>query len=200
MKMKILLATASIACLGLATSASAHDDNGWYLRGNAGYGAHTDIDLSGDVTSEQHGNGLQSEGNVAGSLGLGYDFGNNWRLELDGASLFTDFGSISQIPSTAAKLRTNTAMLNALYDFDDFGRWSPYVGAGVGLVQGKIDIAAQDFLAPLTVANPACVGARSLLVNRDPGGRIQAENCNVSDSDTAFGYQLLAGLALALIR
>jgi len=194
MKSRLLIAAASTALMAAPTLAAADDTEGWYLRGNAGYGVHTDMDLSGGVTSEQHGNGLQSEGNVAGSLGLGYDFGNNWRLELDGASLFTDFGSISQIPSTSAKLRTNTAMLNAIYDFDDFGRWSPYVGAGVGLVQGKLDVAAQDFLAPLTVANPACPGARSLLVNPDPGGRIQPENCNVSDRDTAIGYQLLAGL------
>jgi len=167
---------------------------GWYLRGNAGYGIHTDVDLTGGITSGQHGNGLQSEGNVAGSLGLGYDFGNNWRLELDGASLWTDFGSISQIPSSSAKLRTNTAMLNAIYDFDEFGRWSPYIGAGLGLVQGKANLVAQDFLSPLVVANPACTGQRLLLVNRDPGGRIQPESCALSDKDTALGYQLLAGL------
>jgi len=137
-----------------------------------------------------HGNGLQSEGNVAASLGLGYDFGNNWRLELDGASLWTDFGSISQIPATIAKLRTNTAMLNAIYDFDDFGAWAPYVGAGVGLVEGKANLAAQDFLSPLVVENPACPGMR---VNSGLRS-VQPLSCYVSDKDTAFGYQLLAGL------
>ena len=190
MKMKLLLTAVSAASLLAGTSASAHDDAGWYLRGNAGYGVHTDMDLSGGITSEQHGNGLQSEGNIAGSLGLGYDFGNNWRMELDGASIWTDFGSISQIPSSFAKLRTNTAMLNAIYDFDDFGRWAPYLGAGVGLVNAKANFAAQDFLSPLPVANPACVGTRGLLVT----GNIQAEACSVSDTDTAIGYQLLAGL------
>ena len=194
MKIKLLLATASIACLGMATNATAHDDAGWYLRGNAGYGVHTDVDLTGDIVSDVHGNGLQSQGNVAGSAGLGYDFGNNWRLELDGASLWTDLGSISQIPATSGKLRTNTAMINAIYDFDNFGRWEPYVGAGVGLVQGKVNLVAQDFLSPLTVANPACLGPRSLLVNADPGGRIQPESCAVDDTDTALGFQLLAGL------
>ena len=149
MKMKLLLTAASAACLLAGTSASAQDDTGWYLRGNAGYGAHTDMDLSGGMTSEEHGNGLQSEGGVTGSLGLGYDMGNNWRLELDGASMWTDFGSISQLPGTIAKLRTNTGMINAIYDFEGFDRWAPYLGAGVGMVQGKIDLAAQDYLAPL---------------------------------------------------
>ena len=194
MKSRLLIAAASAALMAAPTLASADDTQGWYLRGNAGYGIHTDMDLSGGMTSEQHGNGLQSEGNVAGSLGFGYDLGNSWRLELDGSQLWTDFGAISQIPASSAKLRTNTLMLNALYDFDDFGRWAPYIGAGLGLVEGKADFAAQDFLAPLAVANPACPGTRSLLVNADPGGRIQPESCYVSDKDLAFGYQLLAGL------
>ena len=186
MKSRLLIAAASAALMAAPSIASAHDDAGWYLRGNVGYGAHTDIDLTGDMVSDQHGNGLQSEGNVAGSLGLGYDLGNNWRLELDGASLWTDLGSISQIPSTSAKLRTSTLMLNALYDFDDFGRWEPYVGAGLGLVRAKADLDAHDFLTPDTIAiNPACLGARTSM---------QAETCSVSDTDTTLGYQLLAGL------
>ena len=194
MKSRLLIAAASAALMAAPSLASADDTEGWYLRGNVGYGAHTDMDLTGGIVSGQHGNGIQSEGNVAGSLGFGYDLGNSWRLELDGSQLFTDFGTISQIPSTSAKLRTNSLMLNAIYDFDDFGRWAPYVGAGLGLVEGKLNATAHDYLAPLVLANPACPGTRSLLVNRDPNGRIQAESCDVSDKDTAFGFQLLAGL------
>ena len=194
MKSRLLIAAASAALMAAPSLASADDTEGWYLRGNAGYGVHTDMELTGGMLSGVHGNGLQSEGNVAASLGLGYDFGNSWRLELDGASLWTDFGTISQIPSSYAKLRTNTAMLNALYDFDDFGRWAPYVGAGIGIVQGKADLSSHDFLAPLPVANPACPGTRALLVNGNVNGRIQPESCAVSDKDTAIGFQLLAGL------
>ena len=190
MKSRLLIAAASAALMAAPSMASADDREGWYLRGNAGYGIHTDIDLTGGIDSGQHGNGLQSEGNVAGSLGLGYDFGNNWRLELDGASLWTDLGAISQIPSSSAKLRTNTGMLNAIYDFDEFGRWEPYVGAGIGLVEAKADLSTHDFLSPLPVASPACIGARGTSTN----GLISPESCSVSDSDTSLGYQLLAGL------
>lgn len=186
MKSRLLIAAASAALMAAPSIASAHDDAGWYLRGNAGYGIHTDMDLyDGLIESDVHGNGLQSEGNFAASLGLGYDFGNNWRLELDGDTLWTDFGSISQVPSTSAKLRTNTAMLNAIYDFDDFGKWAPYVGVGLGLVQAQADVVAHDFLNPTLTRNPACIGPRT-------AG--QAESCEISDRDTAFGYQLLAGL------
>ena len=185
MKISTLLATSSLALLGLTTTATAHDDEGWYLRGNLGYGIHTDVDLTGGLDSSFHGNGLQSEGNATGSLGLGYQLGNNWRVEGDLDSLWTDLGAISQIPGTSAKLRTSSLMLNAIYDFDEFGNWAPYVGAGAGVVRGKGDFAAHDFLNPEFTINPSCVGSRT-------AG--QGETCIVSDEDTGFGWQLLAGL------
>ena len=191
MKNKLLITTVSMIGLMAATSAQAgemhHDDHGWYLRGNVGYGAHSDAELSGDMTSAFHGNGLQSEGNGAFSLGLGYDFGNNWRLELDGDTLWTDLGSISQTPNSSAKLRTSTLMLNALYDFDEFGNWEPYVGAGVGIIRAKGDLVAHDFLSAQNIlgVNPACAGTRL-------AG--QGESCAIHDKDTGLGFQLLAGL------
>ena len=190
MRISTLLATTSLALLGLTTTAYAQDDSGWYLRGNAGYGIHTDIELEGGLDSSVHDNDLQSEGNVAGSVGVGYDFGNNWRLEVDGDSLWTDLGSISQLPGTSAKLRTTSLMLNAIYDFDNFGNWAPYIGAGAGLVRGSADLIAHDFLNPNALTtNPACVGART-------AG--QGESCSVSDDDTGLGWQLLAGLGYAI--
>ena len=173
----------------MASTATAHDnDEGWYLRGNAGYGIHEDAVLTGDVDSSFHSDGdIESEGNVAASLGVGYDFGDNWRLELDGDTLFTDFGAISEVPNSFAKLRTNSLMINALYDFDDFGRWEPYVGAGIGLVQGDASISAHDFanVAGTLDRTPVCLGAR--VVN-------QAVTCDVSEDDTSLGWQLLAGM------
>ena len=185
MKLMALLATSSIALLGLTTTAQAQDDAGWYVRGNLGYGIHTDPDLSGGLDSSFHGDGLESEGNAAWTLGLGYEFANNWRVELDGDTLWTDLGSISEIPNTSAKLRTTSAMINAIYDFDDFGSWAPYVGAGVGLVKGDADFAAHDFLNPTLATNPACIGPRTFG---------EGESCQINDDDTGIGWQLLAGL------
>ena len=185
MKHKLLIAVSSAVLMAVPNLATAHDDEGWYLRGNLGYGIHTDVDLTGGLDSGFHGNGLQSEGNATGSLGLGYQLGNNWRVEGDLDSLWTDLGSISQIPGTSAKLRTSSLMLNAIYDFDEFGDWAPYVGAGAGIVRAKGDFAAHDFLNPALSTNPACVGGRT-------SG--QGETCIVSDEDTGFGWQLLAGL------
>ena len=111
MKHKLLIAAAATALMAAPSFASAQDGSGWYLKGAAGYGIGTDLDLTGTVVGD-----VEAEGNVAGNLGLGYDFGNNWRLELDGTSNFNDFGAISQQPSSAAKLRTDALMINALYD------------------------------------------------------------------------------------
>lgn len=177
MKQGLLIAAASVAMLATPAIASADDTAGWYLRANLGYGTHQDIELSGDLTSD-FGNGIQSEGNAAMSFGVGYDFGNNWRLELDGDSLWTDNGSISGEAGTSAKLRTTSTMLNAIYDFDDFNGWSPYLGAGAGLVRSKLDATTNG------PVNPACSTISST----------PESFCRFSDSDVTFGWQALAGL------
>jgi opacity protein-like surface antigen len=184
-----LFSAVSVLSLVAASSASAHDtDEGWYLRGNAGYGVHQDADLTGLIDSSQHGNGLQSEGNGAFSLGAGYDFGDHWRLELDADTLETSLGAISQTPSSKGSLQTESLMLNAIYDFDEFGeRWEPYVGAGIGIVDTKGRFSAHDFpgVENELVRNPVCVGERTVG---------QASSCAISDSDRGLGWQLLAGL------
>ena len=181
MKIKLLFTVVSTVSLMTSMSASANDE-GWYLRGNAGYGVHTDIDITGDMVGD-----VESEGNAAFSLGIGYEFANNWRLELDGDSLWTDLGAIGEQPSSFANLRTNTLMLNAIYDFEDFGRWAPYVGAGIGAVRGDVKLVAHDFLnpSPTIARNPACPGARTIF---------QAESCDIDQRDSHLGWQLLVGL------
>ncbi|WP_418152838.1 OmpA family protein [Litorimonas sp. RW-G-Af-16] len=191
MKHKLLIAAAASALMAAPSLASAQDD-GWYLRGNAGYGIHNDMDfVPGDATSNTLAGDVESEGNGAFSLGLGYEFGNNWRMELDGTSLWTDLGAIDNVPSSFAKLRTNAMMLNAIYDFSDFGRWEPYVGAGIGLVRGDLDAAAHDFASVDNnlVRTPVCNATRTAN---------DAISCEFTDRDTTFGWQLLAGLGYAI--
>jgi len=175
MKLQLLTAVAATAIMALPSIASA-DDAGWYVRGNVGYGSSTDIDFTGDLIGD-----VEGEGNVAGSLGLGYEFGNNWRLELDGAQLWDDLGAISQASNTAADIRYTTGMLNAIYDFNDFGAWEPYVGAGIGIARSKLSAAAHGLPnngGPF-LTNPVCPGTNSCAFTRD---------------DNGVAWQLLAGL------
>ena len=183
MKHKLLIAAAASALMAAPSLASAQDNAGWYLKGAAGYGIGTDIDITDAIVGD-----AEAEGNVAGNLGVGYDFGNNWRLELDGTTMWNDYGAISQQPSTSADLRTEAVMLNALYDFDDFGKFAPYVGAGVGVVRSETSLFSSDFpnaAGNVRTVNPTCIGAR---VSNDAFG------CSFEDTDLSLGWQLLAGL------
>lgn len=180
MKLKLLTAVATTAMMAVPVIAQAddYDDKGWYLRGNAGYGIHTDLDHTGIIAGD-----TESEGNIAASLGLGYDLGNNWRVELDGTTLWTDLGQVSQAANTFSKLRTHTMMVNALYDFDEFGNWEPYVGAGIGVMRAKSDTQAHGlFNGGVYNFNPVCTN-----------GAINAA-CAVSDRDNAWAWQVLAGV------
>ena len=78
-------------------------------------------------------------------------------------------------------------MLNALYDFNSFGKFEPYIGAGLGYVRGNADFAAHDFpgVANELIRNPTCVGDRAFG---------QGSSCAISTSDDGFGWQLLAGM------
>lgn len=181
MKHKLLSAVAITALLA-APSFAAADDEGWYVRGNVGYGTHVDTDITNDVVGD-----VESEGNGALSLGLGYDFGNNWRLEADATTLGTDLGTIAQTPATLAKLRTNAYMLNAIYDFDSFNKFSPYVGAGLGIVDTRASISGHDFLDGSTGAftdTPVC----------------SFGSCDFNDREDELAWQVLAGVGYELSK
>jgi len=181
MKHKLLTAAATAAIMALPTVAHAdghgHDESGWYLRGNVGIGAHTDIDHTGIITGD-----TESEANGAFSVGIGYNLDSNWALELDASSLWTDMGQVSQAANTFSKLRTNALMINALYNFDDFGNWEPYVGAGLGKVRASASTEVSSFYNPTTGVynlNPICS---------------TGVGCVVNDDDNAWAVQLIAGV------
>lgn len=189
MKHMLLIAAAATA-LTTAPSLAFAQDSGVYIKAQAGYGVITDSDVTAGPASTASIQGdVAGQGNLALGLGLGYDFGNNWRIELDGSSLYNDLGSVGGQPQSAAKLQANTLMLNAIHDFSDFGRWEPYVGAGVGITQGNVSLSASDFLndtGTVLVANPACV-SNTTVANT-------ARSCAVDSSETNFAWNLIAGL------
>ena len=173
MKQKLLIAAAATALMAAPSFASAQNsDSGWYLKGAGGYGIGTDIDITGDINGD-----IEAEGDAAWNAGVGYEFGDGWRVEVDGTSMWNDYGAIAQGDQSFANLRTNALMLNALYDFDDFGKFAPYVGAGVGLIDADATAVAH--------INPICA----------PAGPVNNNfSCDVNSDDRALGWQLLAGL------
>lgn len=189
MKHKLLIAAAATALMAAPTLASAQD-SGVYIKAQAGYGVVTDSDVTaGPAATNSIQGDVAGQGNLALGLGIGYDFGNNWRVELDGTSLYNELGTVGGQPNSNAKIQSSTLMLNAIYDFSDFGRWEPYVGAGLGLAANDVSLKASDFLndtGTVVVANPACVSG-AVAANT-------ARHCDASDSDTNFAWNLIAGL------
>lgn len=189
MKHQLLIAAAATAMMAMPSLASAQD-SGIYIKGQAGYGVIGDVDI---VPTDSQFNGINGDAagqaNLGLTLGVGYDYGNNWRVELEGSSLYNDLGTVGGQPQSSAKVKMNTLMLNAYYDFSDFGRWEPYVGAGIGLAQGDFSLAASDFLndtGTILVRNPSCSSA--------PVADSTSRSCDVDDSDTNLAWNLTAGL------
>jgi len=78
---------------------------------------------------------LEIINDVAQSLGLGYDFDCNPRIEIEGHELWVGFGSISQLKPS----RDLSFGFNTLYSFDDFGLWENHA-SGEAQVGVMIDI------------------------------------------------------------
>jgi OOP family OmpA-OmpF porin len=193
MKHRLLIAAAATALMAAPTLASAQD-SGVYIKGQAGYGVinGSDVVAAPGSTSSIQGD-VAGQGNLALGLGIGYDLGENWRIELDGTSIYNDLGSVGGQPNSKANIFANTLMLNAIYDFSDFGRWEPYVGAGLGLTKGEVTMVANDFLndtGTVLVANPACVSA-AVVANT-------ARACGINDHETNFAWNLIAGLGYSI--
>lgn len=191
MKHSLLIAAGVTALMAAPTIASAQD-SGVYIKAQAGYGVIGDV----DVVPREPGfsDGLQGEingeGNLALAAALGYDFGNGFRLEGDVSQLFNDMGALSGLPASGAKIRTTGLMVNMLYDFDDFGRWEPYIGAGIGVSKNNVSAYAQDIVndtGTVLVRHPACV-------TQFPTLATTSRACIADDNETSFAWNLIAGL------
>lgn len=185
MKQKLLFAAATAALMAAPSLATAQD-SGWYLRGNLGYGGHTDAEFTGGLLGD-----TESEGDFAWSLGGGYQFPTGWRLELDGTTLLTDLGALNSLPRSEADFRTTNIMANAIYDFNNESNWTPFIGAGLGFSHGEMSATASDYIGSANTfqSSAAC-----------PGGASGTDvfTCRVNDEDTNFAWQVLAGLGYAI--
>lgn len=189
MKHRLLIAAAA-AALVTAPSVGFAQDSGVYIKGQLGYGVFTDTEVT-PISGNRVGviGDIAGEANLAYGAAVGYDFGNNWRIELDGSQMYNDMGTVGGQPASSAKLRSRALMLNALYDFNDFGDFVPYIGGGMGIGEVNASLGAQDFLndtGTVLIANPACTSA--------PFPASTPRACIVNDKDTNFAWNLLAGV------
>lgn len=180
MKQYLMSAAALGLVLGVPSIASANE--GWYLSGGVGYGAPGDADVSGSLGNGANGGRISGESNWRERLALGYEFGTGWRIEGEFAHRYNNTGAIGNYEDSYSKFHAWSGMVNVLYDFNSGAAWRPYLGAGLGWVQSNASLAGwQNGTRP--------VGS---IIPGDP------RFIEVSDSDTALGYQLIAGIGWAL--
>lgn len=128
--MKTLLLASVFAASALTAGAAAAQDTGWYVRGDVGSTFESKI----DSTPER-----EADDGLALSLGAGYQLNDNIRIEGELAHLQGDLSGAS-----GGDAKTLAGFANAYYDFNPGGQWKPFVGAGIGFGQVKIDSGAID--------------------------------------------------------
>lgn len=139
---------ASVVALGLAFAGTAnaqssddkmmmdnYSDKGFYISGNIGGHKTEDSEVDGagiDAESE-------TDRGLAGLLGLGYDFGDHFRLELEAG--WRGAGDIESVSGLAGSgdVDAYSGMINAFYDFDIGGGIEPYIGGGAGTTRVSIN-------------------------------------------------------------
>ncbi len=183
MKKTLMCATAAaaFATAGLA----AHAQDGWYGRADAQYGFSGKLDHDAAANSiGKLANDSAADENIGGGLGLGYGFDNGFRLEAAGGYRGGELDVPPQtsgiLVGTATNPRGNAQvtdlMVNAIYDFNRDGAFSPYIGVGVG---------------------GARVKAKASNRTSGTGTNLSARN-GFADTDTGTGFQGLLGFGMKL--
>jgi opacity protein-like surface antigen len=126
MNLRVLTAVAIAATALTATAAAAQDaSTGWYVRGDVG--ANFQGQVNG-TPSAKGDTGWMVSGGVGREIGDGFR-GEGEVLYMDGDGKHTGAGD----------LKTVAGMVNGYYDFNRGGAFQPFVGAGLGFAQVKVD-------------------------------------------------------------
>ncbi|MET0545175.1 MAG: outer membrane beta-barrel protein [Caulobacterales bacterium] len=159
MKKAFIYASAAVALLA---PAAAFAEEGWYGTLGGGYSWHgsLDVDSPSDVGALPSSD-RDLDDDWMGFGGIGYGFGNGWRLEGEYAYRDNDLddGGLYSAGATA-----QTLMANLLYDFN-MGAIKPYVGLGLGALKvdaGELGVTAAPLAAGFTTDDVA-LGAQGLV-------------------------------------
>lgn len=136
--------------------------SGWYLRGDVGYSidkSEYDFDYLGEESDNAR---------IFGSLGMGYQFTQYLRGELNVGYLSSDsFEATDGVTAVSLDNTVWSGMANAYVDLGTIAGFTPYVGAGAGMLYSN---------GSASVTGPL-------------------ENYSANDNQYAFAYSLNAGVA-----
>jgi opacity protein-like surface antigen len=117
-------AAASLSLAGAAHAQTAADPN-WYVRGDAGGTFQDEVNSTPKV---------KGKSGWTVDLAAGRSFGSNVRGEAE--LLYADADGKN---GATGRIKTVAGLLNGYYDIDTGTRWRPFVGAGIGFGQVKLD-------------------------------------------------------------
>lgn len=130
MRQRIVFAAALGIAMGIGVAAALAADPGYYVSGAGGVTLPPDLTLNSTTLGKNHDS--FGTGYTAGGA-LGYDYGNGWRLELSSLYQHNDVSRLNGAPATG-HLSSTSVMANATYDILPDAQFTPYVGAGLGVV------------------------------------------------------------------
>lgn len=122
--------------------------SGWYLRGDIGLALAQDPDIQTSTVSDNlvKYKDISTDQNATASLGFGYQFNSGFRMDatLDYTAPvrytgkgWYDLESGGQLYRQNVNFQSRrvsaAAMLNAYYEFNNFDKFRPYIGAGIGI-------------------------------------------------------------------
>ena len=189
--MRKLAITMALASTALATPAVARDKSVYVgIEGGVMILTDTNLDFSdpSDDTFLRNAITLNHKTGFDVAALIGYDFGlvrvegelGYKRAGLSDVTILNTFVPLSSSTFTQdsnGSTRAISAMVNALLDFGDENGWSGYAGGGVGVASVRQRVSV-DF-TPVGTAS-------ATLVN--------SYDSSISDKDTSFAYQVLAGI------
>lgn len=111
------------------------------------------------------------------SFGAGYYWSKNFRTDMtfgfhsdgkltyNGEYRYTDGGGTyeGRVQDTT-RIRTGTLLFNAYYDFSDFGRFRPYIGAGIGFAITELERRNSNEQVACNAADPLGTCSSTLFV------------------------------------
>ena len=129
--------------------------SGWYLRGDIAYSSNvnsTNIDFGFTPVTYS-----ESEDPIFGSIGFGYHFSNYLRAELNfgyapGISQSATYSDATTFAAAGIDNHSWTGIVNGYVDLGTYVGFTPYVGAGVGILQSTYQINARYIDAVTDIA------------------------------------------------
>ena len=117
---------------------AAAQSEGMYISGGVGGVFPRDSDVDGAGINSN----VEFDEGPVGSIAIGTTLGGNLRGELELSHREVDVDSVSGAPGSTGDLAGTALLFNGFYDFNTGSNFTPYLGAGVGLMRLDVDGAA----------------------------------------------------------